>query len=187
MAKIDKNWSVLPNKERFEKLRLVNYEWPVCSPLTGKVEKQYDLPYKGRPQRAKYKFKDSFNKAKLNLNWNFRRVPLKGTYTIDSEHGFLRLYSSSNIIENRKRCSLMGIRQKNSDFTFLAKMKFVPNIDGIDAGISLFQKDGDLKSGLLTVKNTVGSCFTLSRERGVRGTIISLKMKSSMFNLAAYL
>ena len=35
----------------------------------------------------------------------------------------------------------MGIRQKESDFTFLAKMKFVPNIDGIDAGISLFQKD----------------------------------------------
>ena len=39
-SKIDKQWVSLPNKQRFEKLRLVNYEWPVCSPLTGRVEKQ---------------------------------------------------------------------------------------------------------------------------------------------------
>ena len=170
--KIDKNWSVLPNKERFEKLRLVNYEWPVCSPLTGRVEKQYDLPYKGRPQRAKYKFKDSFNKAKLNLDWNFRRVPLKGTYTIDSENGFLRLYSSSNIIENRKRCSLMGIRQKTSDFTFLAKMKFVPNIDGIDAGISLFQKDDNYIT--FTVEYFKGDYYLklILKEKGLSPAIV---------------
>ena len=64
-SKIDKQWVSLPNKQRFEKLRLVNYEWPVCSPLTGRVEKQYPLPIRGRPQRKNYRFKDSFNKKLL--------------------------------------------------------------------------------------------------------------------------
>ena len=156
-SKIDKQWVSLPNKQRFEKLRLVNYEWPVCSPITGRVEKQYPLPIRGRPQRKNYRFKDSFNKKKLDLEWNFRRVPQKGTYNINSENGYLRLYSSNNVIKNRKSCSLMGIRQKETNFTFLAKMRFNPNMYGIDAGVSLFQKDDSYLT--FTVEYSEGEYF----------------------------
>jgi alpha-N-arabinofuranosidase len=156
-SKIDKQWVSLPNKQRFEKLRLVNYEWPVCSPLTGKVEKQYPLPIRGRPQRKNYRFKDSFNKKQLGLEWNFRRVPKKGTYNINPKNGYLRLYSSKNVIKNRKSCSLMGIRQKQTNFTFLAKMRFNPNMYGIDAGVSLFQKDDNYLT--FTVEYSEGEYF----------------------------
>ena len=156
-SKIDKQWVSLPNKQRFEKLRLVNYEWPVCSPLTGRVEKQYPLPIRGRPQSKDYRFKDSFNKKKLNLEWNFRRVPQKGTYNINPKNGYLRLYSSKNVIKNRKSCSLMGIRQKETNFTFLAKMRFNPNMYGIDAGVSLFQKDDNYLT--FTVEYSEGKYF----------------------------
>ena len=150
---IDKNWGLLPSKEYFEKLRQVNYEWPVCSPVTGKVEKEYHIPMKGRPQRTKYRFIDYFGKDELDLEWNFRRVPRIGTYEINTSEGYLRLYSNENIIKNRERCSLLGIRQKESEFTFLAKMRFNPILDGVDAGISLFQKDNNYLTFTVEYRN----------------------------------
>ena len=171
-SKIDKQWVSLPNKQRFEKLRLVNYEWPVCSPLTGRVEKQYPLPIRGRPQRKNYRFKDSFNKKKLDLEWNFRRVPQKGTYNINPKNGYLRLYSSKNVIKNRKNCSLMGIRQKETNFTFVAKMRFNPNMYGIDAGVSLFQKDDNYLT--FTVEYSEGKYFLklILKEKGLAPNIV---------------
>ena len=138
---IEKEWSVLPDGERFEKLRRVNYEWPVCSPITGRVERSFPLPFPSSPQLSKQAFRDNFESENLNLEWNFRRVPKKGTYSVNTKDGYLRLFSSKNVIENRKGCSLLGIRQKESDFEFSAKMLYDPIKPGVQAGISLFQKD----------------------------------------------
>ncbi len=108
---------------------------------------------KGRPQRTKYRFIDYFGKDELDLEWNFRRVPRIGTYEINTSEGYLRLYSNENIIKNRERCSLLGIRQKESEFTFLAKMRFNPILDGVDAGISLFQKDNNYLTFTVEYRN----------------------------------
>ena len=66
----------------------------------------------------------------------------------------------------------MGIRQKESDFTFLAKMKFVPNIDGIDAGISLFQKDDNYIT--FTVEYFKGDYYLklILKEKGLSSAIV---------------
>ena len=141
--KIEKEWSELPDGERFEKLRRVNYEWPVCSPITGRVERSFPLPFTNLPQFNKQTFRDDFDSKNLNLEWNFRRVPQKGTYLINHKDGCLRLFSSKNVIENRKSCSLLGIRQIETDFEFSVKMLYNPTIQGGKAGISLFQKDNN--------------------------------------------
>ena len=139
--KIEKKWSELPDKERFEKLRRVNYEWPVCSPLTGRVERSFPLPFPASSQVNKESFRDNFDSETLNLEWNFRRVPQKGTYLINHKDGYLRLFSSKNVIENRKSCSLLGIRQIETDFEFSVKMLYNPSTPEVQAGVSLFQKD----------------------------------------------
>ena len=139
--KIQEEWSDLPERQRFEKLRHVNYEWPVCSPITGRVERSYPLPFPNSPQFSDNSFKDEFDNVSLNLEWNFRRVPDKGTYEIDLDNGHLRLFSDKDIIEDRKNCSLLGIRQKESDFEFLTKMIFDTDELKVQSGISLFQKD----------------------------------------------
>ncbi len=66
----------------------------------------------------------------------------------------------------------MGIRQKTSDFTFLAKMKFVPNIDGIDAGISLYQKDDNYIT--FTVEYLKGDYYLklILKEKGLSPVIV---------------
>ncbi len=139
--KIDIEWLKLPEKEYFEKLRHVNYEWPVCSPLTGRLEKSYPIPFPNSPQVFQKLFKDDFDNPNLNLEWNFRRVPKEGIYNINTDDGYLRLFSNQNIIKDRNNCSLLGIRQKESEFEFLSKMIFNPVISGVQAGICLFQKD----------------------------------------------
>ncbi len=139
--KIEKEWSDLPDRERFEKLRHVNYEWPVCSPLTGRVERSFPLPFPASSQVNKESFRDNFDSETLNLEWNFRRVPQKGTYLINHKDGYLRLFSSKNVIENRKSCSLLGIRQIKTDFEFSVKMLYNPSTPEVQAGVSLFQKD----------------------------------------------
>ena len=139
--KIEKEWSDLPDRERFEKLRRVNYEWPVCSPLTGRVERSFPLPFPASSQVNKESFRDNFDNETLNLEWNFRRVPQEGTYLINNKDGYLRLFPSKNVIENRKSCSLLGIRQIETDFEFSVKMIYKPSIPEVQAGVSLFQKD----------------------------------------------
>ena len=139
--KIEKEWSDLPDRERFEKLRRVNYEWPVCSPLTGRVERSFPLPFPASSQVNKESFRDNFDSETLNLEWNFRRVPQKGTYLINHKDGYLRLFSSKNVIGNRKSCSLLGFRQIKTDFEFSVKMLYNPSTPEVQAGVSLFQKD----------------------------------------------
>ena len=151
--KIEKEWSDLPDRERFEKLRRVNYEWPVCSPLTGRVERSFPLPFPASSQVNKESFRDNFDSETLNLEWNFRRVPQKGTYLINHKDGYLRLFSSKNVIENRKSCSLLGIRQIETDFEFSVKMLYNPSIPEVQAGVSLFQKDDNYLT------------FTIERDR----------------------
>jgi alpha-N-arabinofuranosidase len=138
---IEKEWSDLPDRERFEKLRRVKYEWPVCSPLTGRVEPSFPLPFTASSQVNKETFRDNFDNETLNLEWNFRRVPQEGTYLINNKDGYLRLFPSKNVIENRKSCSLLGIRQIETDFEFSVKMIYKPSIPEVQAGVSLFQKD----------------------------------------------
>ncbi len=161
--KIEKEWSDLPDRERFEKLRRVNYEWPVCSPLTGRVERSFPLPFTNLPQFNKQTFRDDFDSKNLNLEWNFRRVPQKGTYLINHKDGFLRLFSSKNVIENRKGCSLLGIRQIETDFEFSVKMLYNPTIQGGQAGISLFQKDNNY--------------FTFTVEKNKENHVLKLLLK----------
>jgi alpha-N-arabinofuranosidase len=151
--KIEKEWSDLPDRERFEKLRRVNYEWPVCSPITGRVERSFPLPFPASSQVNKESFRDNFDSETLNLEWNFRRVPQEGTYLINNKDGYLRLFSSKNVIENRKSCSLLGIRQIETDFEFSVKMLYNPSIPEVQAGVSLFQKDDNYLT------------FTIERDR----------------------
>ncbi|MGH1362862.1 MAG: glycoside hydrolase family 43 protein [Calditrichia bacterium] len=131
----------------------VKHEWPVASPITGRVEKAYPLPYSDQPQLRNDAFVDNFEHSELNLEWNFRRVPRANTYSLTTRPGYLRLNSSPEIIEERGRCSLMGIRQKETDFEYVAKMEFDVNQENVEAGISLFQKDDNYFTFLIGKKN----------------------------------
>ena len=121
----------------------VIYEFPVGAPETGKVERINPIPFKQTQQYLDDAFNDNFNGSKLNLEWNFRRVPKANTFSLSARTGYLRLYAKPEIIENRGQASLMGFRQRESDFQYSTSIHFRPEKNGEEAGISLFQKDNN--------------------------------------------
>ena len=121
----------------------IKYEWPVVAPETGRVERLTPLPFEGALQHRNDAFVDDFDTGALDLQWNFRRVPMPGIYSLDERPGHLRLYAHPNVIAERGRAALMGVRQQESDFEYSARMAFSPQQDNVEAGISLFQKDSN--------------------------------------------
>ncbi len=131
----------------------VRYEWPVIAPETGKVERLNPVPFNGTTQKLNSDFTDHFTIPKLNLAWNFRRVPTKKFYSLTDNKGSLRLYTQPNIIKERGRASLMGFRQKESIFEYRVHMNFNPESNGSEAGINIFQKDDNFFSFTVLKEN----------------------------------
>jgi alpha-N-arabinofuranosidase len=127
-------------REPFE-WKKVKHEWPVCAPQTGRVERHTPLPFPDKPQHRNDAYYDNFDSQILNPEWNFRRVPLANTYSLSERPGYLRVYLKPEVIQLRGRCSLMGVRQGESDFEYAASMQFKPDAEAAEAGISLFLQD----------------------------------------------
>ncbi len=117
------------------------YEWPVVAPATGRVERATPLPFTDAPQYRDDTFFDGFDSETLGLRWNFRRVPLPDVYSLHNREGYLRLHTHENVIAERGRAALLGVRQRESDFQYSVKMEFAPGRERSEAGVSLFQKD----------------------------------------------
>ncbi len=126
-----------------DKWEPVEYLWPVCAPETGTVERITPLPFADKPQYYNDAFKDNFDAEVLHPEWNFRRVPQKGTYSLTDKKGHLRLFLKPETFHLRGQFSLMGIRQKESEFAYAAKMNFQPAKDKAEAGISIYQQDNN--------------------------------------------
>ncbi|MDH3492420.1 MAG: glycoside hydrolase family 43 protein [Acidobacteriota bacterium] len=131
----------------------VKYEWPVAAPQSGRVEIKTPLPYPGGNQYRNDSFVDNFETKALNMEWNFRRYPLQGIYSLDANPGHLRLYAKPEVIAERGRASLMGFRQTETDFDYTAKMYFEPSAENVEAGIILFQKDDNYISYVVEKKD----------------------------------
>ena len=121
-------------------------EWPVAAPLTGRVERRGPVPVAGTEQRRIGAFRDDFEGDTLDPAWTFRRLPMPDTWSLTANRGHLRLAAMPNVIAERARASLTGIRQTESDFRFSTLMRFEPTQDGVEAGINLFQKDNNYLS-----------------------------------------
>ncbi len=142
-------WEREPFEWKADKL-----EWPVAAPLTGRVERRYPLPFEGKAQSRADSFADKFERDALDLQWNFRRFPIPGAWTLTERPGFLRLAAQAGVIRERGRASLLGVRQRESNFTYESRMLFTPTQDASESGILLFQKDDNYLA------------FTVIRENG---------------------
>ena len=135
------------SEDRWEPLR---HLFPVVAPLTGKVERFTPLPFTDKPQYINNTIIDDFQDENLDLRWTFIRVPEEKTYSLLENKGSLRLFSKPGIIENRKRFSFVGFRQKESDFEFEVKMKFDPTSDKVESGVIHYQMEYNYLASMVT-------------------------------------
>jgi xylan 1,4-beta-xylosidase len=143
--------------------------WPVVAPETGRVEKTGLVPIPGTVQKHSHNcFRDDFDSSSLHLEWNFRRCPKAGIYSLTAKPGFLRLYAQPTQIAENTSCSLLGIRQRHSEFTYAAKMH-LSHGNSLEAGISLFQKDDNFINFTIIQDGTSGiqklQVFVAEREK----------------------
>jgi alpha-N-arabinofuranosidase len=96
---------------------------------------------------------DDFLLPKLDLEWTFIRVPQKKTYSLEAKKGSLRLHTKPGTIENRKRFSMIGFRQRESDFEYQVKMEFAPKDDKVESGIIHYQKEWNYLSNTVYKEN----------------------------------
>jgi alpha-N-arabinofuranosidase len=131
------NW-VEVEKGRWEPVII---KWPVVAPNTGKVERNTSIPFLEKKQNINYSFYDDFTSSKLDLQWNFRRVPRKNTYELNSKNKTLKLNLSPESFELRSQYNLMGFRQKETEFEYSSSMNFKPKKNFSEAGLSIFSQD----------------------------------------------
>ena len=131
------NW-VEVEKGRWEPVII---KWPVVAPNTGKVERNTSIPFLEKKQNINYSFYDDFTSSKLDLQWNFRRVPRENTYELNSKNKTLKLNLSPESFEFRSQYNLMGFRQKETEFEYSSSMNFKPKKNFSEAGLSIFSQD----------------------------------------------
>ena len=131
------NW-VEVEKGRWEPVII---KWPVVAPNTGKVERNTKIPFLEKKQNINYSFYDDFTSSKLDLQWNFRRVPRENTYELNSKNKTLKLNLSPESFELRSQYNLMGFRQKETEFEYSSSMNFKPKKNFSEAGLSIFSQD----------------------------------------------
>jgi len=131
------NW-VEVEKGRWEPVII---KWPVVAPNTGKVERNTSIPFLEKKQNINYSLYDDFTSSKLDLQWNFRRVPRENTYELNSKNKTLKLNLSPESFELRSQYNLMGFRQKETEFEYSSSMNFKPKKNFSEAGLSIFSQD----------------------------------------------
>jgi len=131
------NW-VEVEKGRWEPVII---KWPVVAPNTGKVERNTSIPFLDKKQNINYSFYDDFTSSKLDLQWNFRRVPRENAYELNSKNKTLKLNLSPESFEFRSQYNLMGFRQKETEFEYSSSMNFKPKKNFSEAGLSIFSQD----------------------------------------------
>jgi xylan 1,4-beta-xylosidase len=131
------NW-VEVEKGRWEPVII---KWPVVAPNTGKVERNTSIPFLEKKQNINYSFYDDFTSSKLDLQWNFRRVPRENTYELNSKNKTLKLNLSPESFELRSQYNLVGFRQKETEFEYSSSMNFKPKKNFSEAGLSIFSQD----------------------------------------------
>jgi alpha-N-arabinofuranosidase len=117
------------------------------------------LPFGGDAKQGRGGFADEFDDETLDLQWNFRRAPLRRFYHLDANPGSLRLDLQAGAIGSREQYSFIGIRQRHFEFDAVTKMNFVPV--------------GDEEAGLVVIQND-RSAFLMTASAGPGGNMLKL-------------
>ena len=119
----------------------VKYTWPVCAPLTGKLEQNQPYPLARNTKYNNAYFQDDFNNDELGMHWTSRRVPKENAIDLNLQPGFLRMKYLPQTIGERMAYNFIGIKQQESQFELVTSMQFNNKLNGEEAGFCLMQKD----------------------------------------------
>ena len=168
------------------------YDWkeepltfPVFSPLSGKIDLNYPLPFAGQEQRPRAGFEDEFESGALGLEWNFRRSPETEFHSLSARPGALRLLLGTGAISEKGQYSFTGIRQRDFQFSAETRMEFNPSGSHEEAGFAVIQNDrsaylltlsGGEEDRKLRLQQRLFATKTLIAEAPFSGPVVYLRV-----------
>lgn len=115
--------------------------WPVCSPGTGRVDFEYQIPDLSEHQWPIQPACDNFEDLSLAYCWNFLRTPRHEFWSLHERPGFLRLKLQPHTLMETAAPSFVGKRLEKIDFTARTAMEFEPQTENEYAGLVVIQND----------------------------------------------
>ncbi|MBR1920346.1 MAG: glycoside hydrolase family 43 protein [Spirochaetales bacterium] len=108
-------------------------DWPVFCPETGRVEKEYPLPYDdGKIRSIESTFTD-FSSPELENWWQLLRTPERKIYEL-TDNG-LRLFINQYTLSDNYASAFLGIRQREKYFIAETAFEFSPASENENAGM----------------------------------------------------
>ncbi|MCZ8517397.1 glycoside hydrolase family 43 protein [Paenibacillus filicis] len=113
--------------------------WPVVNPGKGIVELEMRRPALPEHRWPTLPACEHFERAELDLRWNFIRTPRREFWSLTERPGHLRLRLKPEALSEPVNPSFLGRRQQHQSFTVRTVMEFEPEREGEEAGLALLQ------------------------------------------------
>jgi xylan 1,4-beta-xylosidase len=149
-----------------------NGEWP--SILTGTQKVPYVVR---RPAGASaapvagagnFVVRDDFNDTTLAPYWELMRTPHETWYDLTSMRGTLTIHARSEALSGTGQPSWIGRRQQHLTMSASTAVRFMPDRDGDEAGISAFQNENNFYA-LAVARSTDTTVVQVRRRAGKNG------------------
>jgi xylan 1,4-beta-xylosidase len=121
--------------------------WPVIN--AGYEEVQYYYPYPVTPiqkvddisRSGNFITTDNFDKAELNLNWEFLRTPHTKWYDLNRRKGFIAFRLRSETCSGKSNPDFIGRRQQHMNCSASVGIDFLTKVENEKAGLLIFQNE----------------------------------------------
>ncbi len=114
-------------------------DWPVISPETGRIEREYsapDLPHNPLPATPAG---EEFDSEALSFSWNVIRTPREPWWNLNDRPGHLRLQVRPPMLHESKNPSFLGRRVQDLQFSASTVVEFNSPGEGDEAGLVLYK------------------------------------------------
>lgn len=146
--------------------------WPTIGD-NGRVSLEMDGSDLPIGSSMEWKEIDDFNESSLGFDWNFLRNPNADMWSLQARPGALTLRGSEVTLNEAASPAFVGRRQRHLACEISTQLEFAPNIDGEEAGLSVYMNnrfhyeialtrmDGVRK---IILRRTIGSLWKVEQE-----------------------
>ena len=141
-------------------------------------------PHLWQPEPAR----DDFDAPALKPYWNFLRAPNAANWSLTERPGWLRLKGSANNLDSLDAVVFVGRRQQHFDCMASALLEFDPQVDGEEAGLTVFMNEGhhyeigvmrEQGERVVFVRRRIGDLSSVVASEPIRATTVTLQIAAT--------
>ncbi len=132
--------------------------------------------------------RDDFDAVSLSLCWNFLREPRVAKWSLTERPGWLRLKGLANNLDSLDAVTFVGRRQQHFDCTASTLLEFDPQVDGEEAGLTVFMNEQhhyeigvtrDKGNCVIFVRRCIGDLSAVVAREVIAETAITLQIAAT--------